>query len=823
MIDEDDILANTLLSKARSRMMTGFRMPERDRMQLLALLAALSCLRIRFPEPDDEGMPEWILDKLMRLFRHPVPDPDEAQVLLQRILVDLGGFINAEGSAKFAPFPGGAIAIALELIGSIGSPDAAETGTRCLGVYDALYRRYVGMENELEYYNSDKFARLAAALSDSPRSPWEYFMGLGDFSFAPGRANRPAYATELPIHEYLLRLRFCLHGMQLWLTQGQVPADAFALISHPQQALTNASLFTVDMMRASSALSALFSLWRRDGGIGNGIAIIPGVDRTITGKRGAFRSRLAASGHLTAIVDLPLSTGPNRLLSSNSRDTTVSAWIFSERPLSTQRILCIDASKLPKREFSLDRSAQDKAEMEFIGAIVKLCTDRFGSRRSPPRLESRHPFAARLNREFKQGYVDVPGLCRVVSWAELEQRKFSLRASTYVQAQAQAEQEWLPTIDSTPILERLSKHPSEKFRAYIIGNNGTGKSLLLRELANHLKQLGVRTVGIAFSSTDRFPYAHRVSANASFVYRGARTGKAVMHYATASSQLAALTKLVHVDQARLDVFNETMEMLGFERRHYLVPLDVTPVNGEYTDAQLEDFVLLTDRAEDNERLLAHSGNTQHQLALMRQADARYVAVFDTLSSGERQVLTLVIKLIADAQPGSVMLIDEPEISLHVTWQRLLPQVLAGIGTRLDCSMVIATHSPVIMASASVQGDPGFVAKEGMLTAVQAKPSQSVETVLFDDFETYTENNRRVHERCARIVSDVIALINNDDGGHHEEIDGLRAELRQMSAIIDKSPYSWNGPQRDADRDLIRKAYIAIEEILTNKPAASQRL
>jgi hypothetical protein len=63
-----------------------------------------------------------------------------------------------------------------------------------------------------------------------------------------------------------------------------------------------------------------------------------------------------------------------------------------------------------------------------------------------------------------------------------------------------------------------------------------------------------------------------------------------------------------------------------------------------------------------------------------------------LTSGQRQVLALIIGT-RKAKSGSLILIDEPEISLHVDWQSALVEQLHA---RLTTSpLVIATHSPDI--------------------------------------------------------------------------------------------------------------------------------
>jgi predicted ATP-binding protein involved in virulence len=69
---------------------------------------------------------------------------------------------------------------------------------------------------------------------------------------------------------------------------------------------------------------------------------------------------------------------------------------------------------------------------------------------------------------------------------------------------------------------------------------------------------------------------------------------------------------------------------------------------------------------------------------------------DDLSSGERHELILFYELLFKVAPGSLILIEEPEISLHVVWQeQFLEDVLAV--TRLsDIDVLLATHSPDIV-------------------------------------------------------------------------------------------------------------------------------
>lgn len=66
-----------------------------------------------------------------------------------------------------------------------------------------------------------------------------------------------------------------------------------------------------------------------------------------------------------------------------------------------------------------------------------------------------------------------------------------------------------------------------------------------------------------------------------------------------------------------------------------------------------------------------------------------------LSSGERHLVLLLIEIIRRVVKGSVILIDEPEISLHPAWQRGLVVALDKIIEQYDAQVIMATHSSEI--------------------------------------------------------------------------------------------------------------------------------
>ncbi len=68
----------------------------------------------------------------------------------------------------------------------------------------------------------------------------------------------------------------------------------------------------------------------------------------------------------------------------------------------------------------------------------------------------------------------------------------------------------------------------------------------------------------------------------------------------------------------------------------------------------------------------------------------------SLSSGEQHELVLFYKLLFKLGPKALVLIDEPELSLHVVWQQLFLNDLEEITKLVGFDVLIATHSPQII-------------------------------------------------------------------------------------------------------------------------------
>lgn len=106
------------------------------------------------------------------------------------------------------------------------------------------------------------------------------------------------------------------------------------------------------------------------------------------------------------------------------------------------------------------------------------------------------------------------------------------------------------------------------------------------------------------------------------------------------------------------------------------------------DKLLRPFTLLSDTVKE---IFQYQGIQITET--MTLGDATDAMASEKLSSGEKQMLSF---LCYNAFTNhSIILVDEPELSLHVDWQRVLLRILMQQGTQNQ--FIVATHSPFIYA------------------------------------------------------------------------------------------------------------------------------
>ena len=65
-----------------------------------------------------------------------------------------------------------------------------------------------------------------------------------------------------------------------------------------------------------------------------------------------------------------------------------------------------------------------------------------------------------------------------------------------------------------------------------------------------------------------------------------------------------------------------------------------------------------------------------------------------LSSGEKQMLAIMLTVLVQDRQNYVLFMDEPEVSLHIDWQKRLIDLLLELNPNLQ--IILTTHSPAVV-------------------------------------------------------------------------------------------------------------------------------
>ncbi|MGZ2455641.1 AAA family ATPase [Rhizobium anhuiense] len=324
--------------------------------------------------------------------------------------------------------------------------------------------------------------------------------------------------------------------------------------------------------------------------------------------------------------------------------------------------------------------------------------------------------------------------------------------------------------------------------AILVGPNGSGKSIHLQNLA--LKYRYKRDVNVLSTTIhDRFAGMRgvvRFSAG-----RGGQSPKQIIK--------AAIAKTLDRGGSEFYQLNSILEYcryyprFGFrlEGRGY-APIDAF----ESEDGKLSDLFSSRQAFEDfhearhflerwhDDRMLwidargpVHEFSSRREFAAVLRSEALLYktkllkrirvylekedgAIFELqrASSGELSLISSLVFLSTNVERNSIVLIDEPENSLHPSWQReYVGKILSALAYR-NVSIVIATHSPLVVTG-GIAEHPGLVTVYQMQKGVPSRlkldgasaEDTGIEAVLWKAFEVVTPANHFVSEEIVEAM------------------------------------------------------------------------
>ena len=215
------------------------------------------------------------------------------------------------------------------------------------------------------------------------------------------------------------------------------------------------------------------------------------------------------------------------------------------------------------------------------------------------------------------------------------------------------------------------------------------------------------------------------------------------------------------------------------RRNYLATIEEDLTMKEITNKVVNEINSIFDILELDVKLKGFSKDEKTMPIFENSAGEEFD--INDLSSGEKQLFlrTLSIKML---EPNnSIILIDEPELSLHPKWQQRIIEVYKKIGE--NNQIIIATHSPHILGS--VSNENIFILYRDEKGKIEAKTGD----------ELYSSYGQPVD----RVLKDIMGL-------ESVRTPKIEKDLEELRKLVDEDKY---------DTKEFKEKYNELLEILGN--------
>ncbi|GKV92861.1 ATP-binding protein [Pectobacterium aroidearum] len=391
----------------------------------------------------------------------------------------------------------------------------------------------------------------------------------------------------------------------------------------------------------------------------------------------------------------------------------------------------------------------------------------------------------------------------------------------------------------------LNTYDNEYF--VIIGKNGEGKSQLLLDIIKTISASDLHfknVISVSTSAFDRFPLNVKTPKKyepMTYSYVGVRGGASNNVLSLMSSVSTGFISKYVSSPRDLHRFSMVLEEIGFSTKfEYVYKLIVNPdglyrqnmlIEDEYyivdgdkrtkldcTEEEFDEirrflnYVQSICDKNNNFRLSVNPrsnylndnnsmGNIGFfhyifkmiPLGIVKLIDLRMekyskgVISLRRASSGEQCILLSLLGIAANITDNSIILIDEPEISLHPEWQQryinLLMNTFEGF---YNCKFIIATHSPLVVSNLKSSNCYIFPMSESEVINAKEYNNRSSDYQLAELFEFPGFQNEYIFRTAINLFAKIRAnkYFDKEDKKTLERLSGFKYNLEKQDPNYD---------------------------------------
>lgn len=301
---------------------------------------------------------------------------------------------------------------------------------------------------------------------------------------------------------------------------------------------------------------------------------------------------------------------------------------------------------------------------------------------------------------------------------------------------------------------------------FFVGDNGSGKSTNLVKLAQEAIERGQPVVAISNTVYDRFPRIRGSYSELAGMFR--------RNLPSRSLAQAIMSDDAQKREQNLERIGKVLRYLGFgDNLGISIPRPIRrdyrsgpnfPMSDEIShmfESQPDGIIWLRSSESGYARSSLNILSSLQQervssrykwmpLDFYLLKDGRPLEI-GRASSGELTLLAMYAFIAANIKEGALLLIDEPENSLHPKWQHEYCLRLLDMFYLYSPQIIIATHSPVIVSGAQGHNLPIRILEVEGPMLMPRQVTSSIEATLYESFQTLSPSNHFLSDQVARLL------------------------------------------------------------------------
>jgi len=227
------------------------------------------------------------------------------------------------------------------------------------------------------------------------------------------------------------------------------------------------------------------------------------------------------------------------------------------------------------------------------------------------------------------------------------------------------------------------------------GINGVGKSTILNkvvrstglngDMVNHLLKGVHVTLSPADATHVRFDLIRSLDSN---LQQSLRDGEGVLHQ--------ALTALSGVGGGSL----LDIQLYSLQRKYLDYQVNIgNRIISELQQGHADAAQQLSQPKKRFQDMVDELFSETGKRIVRTENEIRFTQIGETLlpyqlSSGEKQMLAILLTVLVEDRQPYVLFMDEPEVSLHIEWQKRLIDLITELNPQVQ--IILTTHSPAVI-------------------------------------------------------------------------------------------------------------------------------